>query len=114
MRRQMRSHHIPYLPVGWLVLHYIERTIEASFDAIAPCNTICQLTCPVLLVHGEQDDTIPLADALRIYNNRQNERTELLMLPDTGHDSSEAISIHAGALVEVLRRCGAGSVEPLA
>jgi pimeloyl-ACP methyl ester carboxylesterase len=49
MRRQMRAHHIPHLPVGWLVLRYIERTIQASYDAIAPCHTIQLITCPVLL-----------------------------------------------------------------
>lgn len=114
MRKQMLSHHIPYLPLGWLVLRYIERTIKASFDAIAPCNTIRQLTCPVLLVHGEQDDTVPLADAHRIYNNRLNDQVELLLLPDTGHDSRKAIFTHGESLLAFLRRCGVGSPKPLA
>ena len=114
MRRQMRSHHIPYLPIGWLVLRYIERTIQVSFDAIAPCNTIRQLTCHVLLVHGEQDDTVPLADAHRIYNNRLDDQVELLLLPDTGHDSREAILTHGGSLLAFLQRCGVDSPKPLA
>ena len=27
MRSKMQSHHIPYVPISWLVLRYIERTI---------------------------------------------------------------------------------------
>ncbi|MEA3274080.1 MAG: alpha/beta fold hydrolase [Pseudomonadota bacterium] len=112
MRKHMRSHRVPYVPVGWLVLRYIERTIKARFDDIAPCNTIEKVTCPVLLVHGEGDDRVPLADALRIYANRPDERTELLMLPATGHDSRDAISTHGGSLVAFLRRCAVGSPKP--
>ncbi len=104
MRRQMRSRHIPYWPIGWLVLRYIERTIKARFDAIAPCNTIRHVSCPVLLVHGEEDDRVPPSDARRIYANRPDERTTLLLLPATGHDSSDAIFAHGGSLLAFLRR----------
>lgn len=109
MRRQMRSHHIPYRPIGWLVLRYIERTIKVSFDDIAPCNTIRQVTCPVLLVQGEVDECIPQADALHIYANRTDDRVELLVLPETGHDSREAISTHGGSLLSFFRRSTGGS-----
>ena len=112
MRRQMRSHHIPYLPIGWLVPHYIERTIGARFDDIAPCNTIRQVTCPILLVHGERDKTVPPADALRIHANRRDGRTELLMLPETDHDSRATIAKYGGSLVAFLSRSADGSAEP--
>lgn len=105
MRRQMRSHHIPYLPIGWLLLRYIERTIKARFDDIAPCNTIQRATCPILLVHGEEDRSVPLADAQQIYANSPDDRVELLILPETGHDSRQAISTHGGSLVAFFRRC---------
>lgn len=104
MRRQMRSRRIPHLPVGWLVLRYIERAIGARFDEIAPCNTIRRVACPVLLVHGEEDARIPPADALRIYANRHDDRTELMLLPATGHDSREAVQIYGDALRAFIRR----------
>jgi len=84
MRRQMLAHHIPYWPVGWLVLRYIEHTIGARFDTIAPCNTIRAVDCPTLLIHGEADDRVPFSDALRIYASRRDDRTELLIVPTTG------------------------------
>lgn len=104
MRRQMRANYIPYRPVGWLVLHYVERTIGARFDAIAPCNTIAAVDCPILLIHGEADDRVPPSDALRIYAGRRDDRTELLLIPATCHDSREAVREHANALVSFLRR----------
>jgi dipeptidyl aminopeptidase/acylaminoacyl peptidase len=108
MRRHLRSHHIPYWPLGWLVLRYVERTIQARFDDIAPCTTIHRVRCPVLLVHGKADTRVPPADAERIYANRRDDRTELLLLPATGHDSPEAIALHGQVLTAFLRRYTTG------
>lgn len=102
MRRQMRSHRIPYVPIGWLVLHYIEWIIDAHFDDIAPCNTIRYVSCPVLLVHGEADCNVPLEDVRRIHSNRPNDKVELIILPDTGHDSLHALETHGEILTGFL------------
>lgn len=104
MRRQMRSHHIPYMPVGWLLLRYVQRVIKARFDDIAPCNTIRQIACPVLLVHGERDKVVPSADAQKIYANRLDDRVELLLLPKAGHDSRRAITRHGQELIAFLQQ----------
>lgn len=112
MRRQMRAHHIPYVPIGWLVLRYIERTIGVRFDAIAPRNTIQRIGCPVLLVQGEEDRCVPPEDARRIYAKRRDERVELLMLPDAGHDSMRAIGVHGNALLGFLNRAREAIHEP--
>ncbi len=105
MRRNMQSHHIPYVPFGWLMLRYIQRIIKARFDDIAPCHTIRQISCPVQLVHGEKDKVVPVADAQKIYANRRNDRVELLLLPKAGHDSRRAISRHGEALIAFLQKC---------
>jgi hypothetical protein len=42
-----------------LVIRYAEWVIGHRFEAIAPLNTLCQLACPVLLVHGKDDRTVP-------------------------------------------------------
>lgn len=104
MRRQMQSHHIPYMPIGWLVLQYVQWAIKARFDDIAPRNTIRRVSCPVLLVHGEKDKVVPPADAHKIYANRLDERVELLLLPKAGHDSRRAIARHGQALIAFLQR----------
>lgn len=63
MRRWLAVYRIPFYPLGWLVNRYIELVIGHRFDAIAPVHTIGQIRVPVLLVHGEQDDVVPVACA---------------------------------------------------
>lgn len=102
IRRQLQAHSVPYWPVGWFVARYIEWTIGARFDQIAPCNTIRRIDCPVLLVHGERDSRIPPTDARRIYAQRRDNRVRLAILPMVDHDSLEAIQVHGSTLVSFL------------
>lgn len=63
MRRWLSARRIPYWPLGWLVNRYVERLIGARFDHIAPLATLPMARCPVLLLHGAQDSTVPVTDA---------------------------------------------------
>lgn len=94
MRRIMARHHVPYWPVGWWVLRYVEKSIGASFDQIAPSLVIRRVPCPVLLIHGEQDRHVPLSDAHQIFRNRRSNAVRLWVLPDTEHDSAHQIRRH--------------------
>lgn len=104
MRRQMNAHRIPYMPIGWLLLHYIERTIGYRFDAIAPTTTIEQIQCPVLLVHGSDDRSVPVGDAEAILAHGRKGRVEMLTLEGADHDSIEHVESHGGALMDFLAR----------
>ena len=70
MQRWLAQRRVPYWPLGWLINRYLERVIGARFDYIAPVNTLARATCPILLVHGLQDDIVPVLDARRIWQNR--------------------------------------------
>ena len=115
MRQMMAAQRIPYWPVGWWVLRYIEKQINARYDDIAPVNTIRRIACPVLLVHGEQDRTVPVADAHAIYGNRPGANVELWTLPDAGHGSVRRIESHGARIVAffdaALRSGGADTRE---
>ncbi|MFO8044381.1 MAG: alpha/beta fold hydrolase, partial [Halomonas sp.] len=52
MRRWLAEKRLPFFPLGWYVLRYVEWVIGHRFDAIAPVNTLPKVRCPVLLVHG--------------------------------------------------------------
>lgn len=104
MRRQLRAKRLPYYPLGWLVLRYIERAIGAPFDAIAPCNTVRSIHCPVLLVHGEADSHVPSQDAEMIHANCGSHDAVLLRLPSVAHNSAEDIERHGHHVIEFLRR----------
>ena len=89
MRRWLRAHHIPYMPLGWLVNRWVEWVIGHRFNRIAPLNNIARANCPVLLVHGEQDDVVPVSCAHRLWQAGQTahtDRTTLLLVPGR-HDS---------------------------
>ncbi len=86
MRRWLSGMHIPYWPLGAYILAYVQRTIGYRFEAIAPCHTIKQISCPTLLVHGLDDVTVPSRDAEAIYAGRRHDRVELQLLPGSHDD----------------------------
>lgn len=103
MRRWLAAKGLPYFPLGWYVLHYVQHVIGHRFDAIAPINTITRVACPVLLVHGADDSTVPVADARAIHDRRPNEEVELRVFPGE-HDSTDELQHHSDELVAFLRR----------
>ncbi|MDZ7752981.1 MAG: alpha/beta fold hydrolase [Gammaproteobacteria bacterium] len=103
MRRQMRFHRIPR-PIAWLVLRYVERTIGARYEAIAPINTIGHIRCPVLLAHGAADRSVPVQDATAIYGARAHAGVELMLVPEADHDSVDRIEGHGDEIADFLQR----------
>ncbi|MFM9917316.1 MAG: alpha/beta hydrolase [Rhizobacter sp.] len=104
MRRLMAANHVPYPLLGWYVLHHVQRVIGTSFDAIAPLTTLARVHCPVLLVHGRGDSTVPLADAERLLAVSNRAR---LLAVDGDHDLRGTLALHAPVLVDFLRSaCG--------
>jgi dienelactone hydrolase len=83
MRRWLAAYRVPFWPLGWLVNRYIEAVIGTRFDPIAPQATLAQARCPVLLLHGRQDSTVPLADARTLMRCRGAARATLLELDGT-------------------------------
>ena len=69
MQRWLAQRRVPYWPLGWLINRYLEHVIGARFDHIAPINTLAKASCRILLVHGLQDDIVPVLDARRIWQN---------------------------------------------
>jgi uncharacterized protein len=86
MQRWLAERRVPYWPLGWLVNRYLERIIGARFDDIAPVNTLAKASCPILLVHGLQDTTVPVMDARRIWQNRSTTQATLIECNGT-HDA---------------------------
>lgn len=98
MRSWLAARGVPYWPLGWYVLSYVQRVIGYRFADIAPCRTIADVACPVLLVHGSDDATVPVSDAERIRAGALRGRAELLIVPGGHDDYQEA----AGRIAEVV------------
>lgn len=107
MRRQLARLGLP-APLVDAVLRYVEWVIGHRYDDIAPVNTIRRVGCPVLLVHGRADDTVPATDALAIRGDPGSDAVELLLIDGAGHNSVDMIEHHADRLLAFLRRAGVG------
>ncbi|RUR34847.1 alpha/beta fold hydrolase [Vreelandella andesensis] len=100
MKRWLAEKGMPFFPLGWYVLRYVERVIGYRFDSIAPLHTLARITCPVLLVHGDSDCVIPPTDADRLANQTDN---AMLRLVPGGHDLTSSMAQHSDELVAFLQ-----------
>lgn len=101
MRRFLANYHIPYFPIGTVFRYVKQHTMGYRFSDIAPRNTIRKIRYPVLLVHGSEDETVPVADAKAIYAERPGENIRLVILAG-GHDLTQQAERHARELIEFL------------
>lgn len=105
MRRYLARLGVPRFLATW-VIRYVEFIIGHRYDDIAPINTACQVTCPVLLVHGKADKTVPVTDAIAIHDNCNGNCPELILIDAVGHDSAETVHEHVHELLAFLRCAG--------
>lgn len=109
MRRWLSAWHIPYWPLGWLVNRYVEQVIGQRFAAIAPVATLRKILCPVMLVHGRQDTTVPISEARRILHHCGPANTILLVLDGT-HESFADMELAMGHLQAFLSQACAAAM----
>jgi len=101
----------PPHPITVLVIRDVEWLIEYRFAAIAPTNTVCRVACPVPLVHGRDDESVPVDDARRIADRCHAPQVRLLEIPDAGqHDSTDQIQRYDGQLLRFLETIWAARV----
>ncbi len=67
------STHYPFFPVRWLML-----------DRFRSDLAIHRVHIPVLMVHGEEDDVIPISSVKRLFD-LANEPKAFVSVPDGGH-----------------------------
>ena len=58
-----------------------------DFDAIAPLHHIAQVQAPLLLIHGDRDETVSLAQGERLRAAAPPERARLWVVPGKGHSN---------------------------
>jgi uncharacterized protein len=96
MERWLQEHHIPRRWVGTAILEHVQQVIGERFDHIAPERQLAHIACPVLLVHGEQDRTVPVSDAHRL---QALLRAGELLVVAGDHDLRAALAPHAAQLL---------------
>ncbi len=103
MRTFLAQAHIPYPVLGWYVMRHVQAVIGARFDDIAPLASMARLRCPVLLVHGCDDEMVPFSDAQRLLAAGSVGQVQCLRV-EGGHDPSDALQDHVPALIGFLRK----------
>ena len=101
MRRMLAGWRVPYIPFGWYILRYVQHVIGHRFDDIAPVNTIAHIRCPVMLVHGTEDVTVPVAEAQALYARCRGGADRLLLVKGS-HDSYEDLDRQIGDVISFL------------
>jgi uncharacterized protein len=111
MRRWFAGKGIPYMPVGWLMLRYVEWVIGYRFDDIAPVNTIRRVRCQALLVHGAEDTTVPVSEAHALHAARSGDQVQLKVVAGS-HDDYADLDRELPALVDFLASVVKNTGEP--
>ncbi len=106
MGRAMRRRGVPGIAVGFL-LKEIQRAVGQRFNEFAPLATIACLRMPVLLIHGDDDQVVPLADAQAL-RSAARAGTDLLVIPGAGHSAVDGFLSVAPEVTVFLQR----AIEP--
>lgn len=48
-------------------------------------DCISKINIPILIVHGDQDLTVPISEAYQLYESSNKNLTELVIIPSAGH-----------------------------
>ena len=87
MRQYLRSRwrNVP-APLFAIVTLLARRVFGADINALQPVKSIAQVTAPILLIHNEGDERVPVAHALNLAAASLDGRDQVWVLPDRhGH-----------------------------
>ncbi len=87
-------------PAAALVLEAVQRTIGYRFDDLAPRARVEMVQSPLLLVHGTDDEVVPIAAMYEIAEAHGN--AEVLVVPGGGHSDLATFEPFVLDIVEFL------------
>lgn len=103
MQSWLKEMRIPRRWPGSWILSHVQEVIGARFDDIAPLRSVGVASCPMLFVHGQDDQTVPFSDALRLARASGSDETSCLSVPG-GHDLTASLSLaHVQRMMGFLR-----------
>jgi len=71
------------------LLFMVKIMYGVDFTAIKPVELVSEIAPrPILFIHGELDDTVPLEHAYRLQQASQNPENQLWVVPEAGHARS--------------------------
>ncbi len=87
-RYQRMMYHLPEVPFGWLSAQCLACQLGTPLARLDPIRAVRRLAPrPLLIIHGEADESIPVAQAHALYA-AAGEPKELWIVPGAGHVAS--------------------------
>ena len=99
MREQMSRIPAPLLD---LLLSYIQRLIGYRFDDFAPRRRIQSVAAPIMLVHGDSDDVVPMQSLEELSAARPD--AEVLIVKGGGHSDLAPFDPYVPQIIGFLDR----------
>ncbi len=87
-------------PAAILLLEAVQRTIGYRFDDLAPRARVGMVNVPLLLVHGTDDEVVPIAAMHEIAQAHGN--AEVVVVPGGGHSDLELFEPYVKDIVAFL------------
>lgn len=84
MKNQFKTYHIPYYPFIWIMFVYLKLFQDFDLNQVAPERHIAKAKASFLLVHGEQDKTVPAEEARRL-SRAAGTSAQCWIIPGRGH-----------------------------
>ncbi len=94
-----------------VILGFVQRTIGYKFDEFAPRSRIALIKVPVMLVHGDKDDVVPVADMYDLA--KADPRAETLLVPGGGHRDLAPYEPYVEVITDFLTRSLAPAQAPI-
>ncbi len=82
------------------VFRTMEKTIGARFNDIAPRSTVARVKAPLILVHGDADDVVPISNLFELAQRAPQART--LIVPGANHASLKEFEPYMGTILGFL------------
>lgn len=86
MNYEFHKRHIPNI-IAKAILGYMRLRFRLDFDKIAPLKNITQADAAILLIHGDEDETVPLTQGQALEEAGDPTRTHLWVMPGKGHSN---------------------------
>lgn len=106
-KRWMWKHaKVPYFPLVASLISWKEHQMGQKVETFALQNTASKITCPVLMIQGDEDKLAPVAKAQKTYNLLTGPK-ELWVVPQAGHLSCYKMggSAYVDKITRFFQRC---------
>jgi fermentation-respiration switch protein FrsA (DUF1100 family) len=86
--RLKMDYHLPAFPFLYLANMMSKVLTGMDFHKISPKNDVQHIQSPMLFIHGEQDDFIPVSMAYELYENKVSGEKKLFIPNNAKHATS--------------------------